>query len=759
MNADELNNLIKLREPEGLKIDFKEKFYDVNHSDPIIKNKHWNELIKDILALANGNIGTADKKGFLIIGIADKLNSHGTRDVFDIKEIPVTAKQILDKINSISKSQLPDLYVESMLFQEKNIWIIEIPPSPYLYETSKPLVTFTTIYHENSVFIRRKDGIAIASTEEREAILAEKKSIKSFINQDSSGQNQVAKENLIFLSYSRKDTSQMLKIKKYLVDIGFNVWTDEKIEPGTPVWEMAIENAITNSLAFIVLLSPASKESFWVRREIQFTETFRVPIYPILIKGDIKTSVPISLITVQRIDVTNNFAKEMQKLVIIFERQGWNTKKLELTSIGKKPEQISNLVRDDQFYYHFLKQNTRWRLLSSLDNVRFIKSSEIDRNKASAKLDMVISILSGQGIVVPNSYLLNSPVLIDNAYEIIYYSRKVSPKTFVPLRLAYFDYGRTTTNPFEIVSRMLQNEHFYLSSWSKLSEDRRQRFEWGQYIYNKKNIPKNFMTNKLEQEFAEKLYYVLKFFDKNSDSQVLAQSVSGVFSTLFESLINLDTKSFTNVYSGFSKKEKDETVIIVDLLKGLAQSGIRFNSRSELYQAINGPERFLPSNLSETEIAIIKEKTLALINTLYGFVLSIATGAEYYFYEDDDVIRILSSFAINYYQDIQFSPSKIIGSINSDLEKDFSAKNRGLRFVHNLSWEKTFEFMQSSNWRTSLKSLFDALNNYENLLINQKDNSLEKQSPDHKIKLVAFKRVYEETYTHHLGIITSFLNE
>lgn len=180
MNAEELNTLIQSKEPEGLKIDFKAKFYDVNNPDNSIKEKQWNELIKDVLALANGNIGTAGQDGFLIIGIADKVNSSGTRDVFDVTEIPVKAKQILDKVNSFSKSQLPDLYVEPMLFQGKTIQIIRIPPSPYLYETSKPLVTSKTTYHENSVFIRRKDGIAIASTEDREFILAEKKSNKSF---------------------------------------------------------------------------------------------------------------------------------------------------------------------------------------------------------------------------------------------------------------------------------------------------------------------------------------------------------------------------------------------------------------------------------------------------------------------------------------------------------------------------------------------------------------------------------------------------
>ncbi|GAB1472017.1 hypothetical protein MASR2M66_28950 [Chloroflexota bacterium] len=175
MNPDELNTLIQLKEPEGLKIDFKAKFYDINNSDNNIKERQWNELVKDILALANGNIGTVGQYGYLIIGIADKINSSGTRDVFDVTEIPVNQKQVLDKVNSFSKSQLPDLDIEPMLFQGKTIQIIKIPPTPYLYETSKPLVTSKTTYHENSVFIRRRDGIGLASTEERETILAEKK--------------------------------------------------------------------------------------------------------------------------------------------------------------------------------------------------------------------------------------------------------------------------------------------------------------------------------------------------------------------------------------------------------------------------------------------------------------------------------------------------------------------------------------------------------------------------------------------------------
>jgi hypothetical protein len=47
----------------------------------------------------------------------------------------------------------------------------------------------------------------------------------------------------IFLSYSRTDTPMMQKVRDYLREQGFKVWTDEGIHAGTPSWKTAIEDA------------------------------------------------------------------------------------------------------------------------------------------------------------------------------------------------------------------------------------------------------------------------------------------------------------------------------------------------------------------------------------------------------------------------------------------------------------------------------------------------------------------------------------
>jgi len=85
------------------------------------------------------------------------------------------------------------------------------------------------------------------------------------------------------------------------------VWVDnEKLVPGTPIWEEEIEKAIVNAGSIVVLLSPDSKKSPWVRREIGYAEDNGKRIFPILIAGDEKNTIPIRLTTHQRIDLRQN---------------------------------------------------------------------------------------------------------------------------------------------------------------------------------------------------------------------------------------------------------------------------------------------------------------------------------------------------------------------------------------------------------------------------------------------------------------------
>ncbi|MBK8903110.1 MAG: HEAT repeat domain-containing protein [Anaerolineaceae bacterium] len=174
MDAFELKKLLTAKEPEGLKLDFKQKIHSIDHPEQKVRNMHWDELIKDILALCNGNIGTTRQMAYLIFGVSDRLNEYGYREIFDIGEVNLTAQRILQKINSACIPPLPDLSLKFIQYESKRILIIEIPPSPHLHETIRVLKTPKKTFSEHTVFIRHKENIGVASFSEREAILHEK---------------------------------------------------------------------------------------------------------------------------------------------------------------------------------------------------------------------------------------------------------------------------------------------------------------------------------------------------------------------------------------------------------------------------------------------------------------------------------------------------------------------------------------------------------------------------------------------------------
>lgn len=107
----------------------------------------------------------------------------------------------------------------------------------------------------------------------------------------------------VFLSYSREDVAIMQKVRDELRADGFAVWTDEGIEPGTPSWKVEIEEALLNTTSVVVLLSPSASQSKWVRNELDFAETHRKRIFPMMVRGDEADSVPFGFTTYQWIDI------------------------------------------------------------------------------------------------------------------------------------------------------------------------------------------------------------------------------------------------------------------------------------------------------------------------------------------------------------------------------------------------------------------------------------------------------------------------
>ena len=89
----------------------------------------------------------------------------------------------------------------------------------------------------------------------------------------------------IFISYSHKDTAYVEKLEKKLIDEGFDVWVDHRIDYGSR-WTKEIEKAIDTCDAYVIVMSKDSAESQWVERERIHAERRRKPFFPLLLSGD-----------------------------------------------------------------------------------------------------------------------------------------------------------------------------------------------------------------------------------------------------------------------------------------------------------------------------------------------------------------------------------------------------------------------------------------------------------------------------------------
>jgi predicted HTH transcriptional regulator len=166
MDSILLRNLISSSESSTL--EFKREFYDLNSIDQVANKRLKDEMIHDILALANGSISTVGETAYLIIGVEEKNNDE--RIVTGIEKNPPSSEDLLKIIKAACTPPLPDLHVDSMTIEGKIVCVITIPFSPYLHETTRKLQTPKTQYSPHVVFIRRNSEIDLANGKERKAI-------------------------------------------------------------------------------------------------------------------------------------------------------------------------------------------------------------------------------------------------------------------------------------------------------------------------------------------------------------------------------------------------------------------------------------------------------------------------------------------------------------------------------------------------------------------------------------------------------------
>jgi hypothetical protein len=159
-----------LTQPQGPTLDFKQDWYHLNHSDPNVRKYQRDELIKDIIALANGSATTAGETAYLIIGATDAIGSDGRRNLYDMSAPLPSRRDLLEKINSACAPAIEDLHCDTVEVAGRRLFVVTIPPSPYLHETTRDLHPDGKHYQKHVVFIREHERIEIANDRERNTI-------------------------------------------------------------------------------------------------------------------------------------------------------------------------------------------------------------------------------------------------------------------------------------------------------------------------------------------------------------------------------------------------------------------------------------------------------------------------------------------------------------------------------------------------------------------------------------------------------------
>ena len=121
----------------------------------------------------------------------------------------------------------------------------------------------------------------------------------------------------VFISYSKKDKKYANNLVKEIRIQGFDVWIDDRIDYGDQ-WEKTIEAKLEGCGAFILIMTPDSKGSRWVKNELARAERRGKKIFPLLLQGD---GPWFSIETIQFFDVrrgdlpSNEFFESLGKII------------------------------------------------------------------------------------------------------------------------------------------------------------------------------------------------------------------------------------------------------------------------------------------------------------------------------------------------------------------------------------------------------------------------------------------------------------
>lgn len=132
-------------------------------SDGKLVEKQRDELLKDILGLANGNSHIIRKTKYLIVGADnEKFDEKGMRVLHNVDYKIPEQSELVKWLNSVASPALVGLESELVPFQGCNLWVITIPPTFELHESTRE-INASGHFQKHVVFMRQDEHTVPAS--------------------------------------------------------------------------------------------------------------------------------------------------------------------------------------------------------------------------------------------------------------------------------------------------------------------------------------------------------------------------------------------------------------------------------------------------------------------------------------------------------------------------------------------------------------------------------------------------------------------
>lgn len=134
-----------------------------------------------------------------------------------------------------------------------------------------------------------------------------------FEHKDNSSGIYEGNEPYLFISYSHKDTYALERVKTIFDDSKIRYWYDNGLHSGDD-WNLIIANRLRNASVCLLLLSPSSASSEYVKNELNFAMNHRIPIHTLLLSSfELPPDIEMMTGRIQMVQMQGDYAPKLLK--------------------------------------------------------------------------------------------------------------------------------------------------------------------------------------------------------------------------------------------------------------------------------------------------------------------------------------------------------------------------------------------------------------------------------------------------------------